>query len=213
MSTRAEMIAEFKQDTFRNDTDIEALAINAIRAAIRQYRVKRFYFNETLDAVFNTVSGKFWYAKTDLPQEFPLFIKYDAVFAYDNGRAIRLDYMAPERIVDLTDNSTARGTPYGYSFYNRSLGIYPVPERTYQIRVMGHIDIPPPAANDEPDNPWMTDAYYLILRAAERIFAANMTGDVPMAQMAGPSEQEALQTLYSETGRMVGTDTIEKTEW
>ncbi len=59
----------------------------------------------------------------------------------------------------------------------------------------------------------MNEAYYLILRAAERLYAQNMTQDVAMVQLSGPSEQEALQALYSETSRRVGNNTIEKTVW
>lgn len=212
MTTRAVMIAEFKKDVFRSDSDIDALAANAINAAIDQYQSQRFYFNETRDETFTTVAAQYWYSATD-DAAIPKFIKLDEIFIYDNGRAVELCRMPPSRFENLTDNSAANGRPYAFTWYNQKLGLYPIPQQAYTVRMMGHIKIDAPASDSEANNVWMTEAYYLILRAAERFFHSVMTGDMQMAQIAAMSEEEALRQLRSETSRKVAGNTVCKTQW
>jgi hypothetical protein len=75
----------------------------------------------------------------------------------------------------MEDFSPSTGQPYSYTYYNRSIRLYPVPSETvYEVRIGGHWQVVEPASDTEKYNPWMIEAEQLIRARAKLNLARNV---------------------------------------
>lgn len=202
MTTRANMIAEIQDDTLRLSAS-EAAAISLkIDAAIRQYQNKRFDFNESRSVVFNTVIGTDIYAfntATTVGAIGAEFYKIDGIWLTRDGSDVgwidRVDYTEVEAWADT--QIAEEGTPYVYAYIDRALRFYRNPDQVYPIRVAGHLKIAVPDTED--DNPWMNEAYQLIMSRAKAELYAHRWEDPNNASLMRAAEMDALRSLLGET--------------
>lgn len=197
MSTLGIMKARIARDIFRDDlTDTIA---DEITSAIAFYQRERFWFNETRLLLFNTAQGQEFYDSTTLAS-IPNLLEIDYVQVSQAGRPYSLDMASAEDLDILTGLPTS-GVPTLFSYYQGALRLYPAPNGVYPVRIAAVVRYPGPAADDEPDNHWMTDAAELIRARAKRNIYLHSLGDQEMTAMMKSAEDEALTSLRAESSR------------
>jgi len=204
--TLAAMKARIADELARSD--IGANISNAINDAITFYQRKRFYFNETgpNGSTFNTVAGQTTYSVSDDP-DIPYMYDVDDLFitvANNNYTVKRID-PSQWRILQIP---TFRGQPYQYMFLNQAISFLPIPDRAYQMQIVGHYKLAAPASDTEADNHWMTDAERLIRSCAKRLLYQEVILDADGAAASQAAESESLDDLKSVTATMVRTGFI-----
>lgn len=211
MTTKSALITRISDDMAR--TDINSQIGEAIDDAIRFYRDTRFYFNETRDSTFATVAAQSRYTVSD-DADIPLFLSIDNVFIEESsGQKHVLGQCDPAEMEWKLDTSAASGRPYEYAYFDRSFWLYPVPDAVYTIRPLGQIIKAAPAANDEADNVWMTEAFELIRCRAKKYLYGHIIMDLEMAALMDAGERDALRQLRGETSSRVGTGRIVPTSF
>lgn len=208
MTTRGTMLAEMADDMERSDTDAFTSKINA---AIRQYQPKRFFFNEGRNTTFNTVASTDFYAWAAIGVE---FYTVDGVFVTDTGGNVlevrSCDYRELEL---LADASASENLPTLYAYIAGGLRFYPAPDQAYSVRITGHLKIAAPEADDEAYNPWMTEAYDLIMSRAKAELYAHRYGDPSMAAVMQAAEESALDRLNRASAKKMGTGQFVPTQF
>lgn len=203
----------FKQDDLDPSKPDSPQIGQAIDDAIRHYQRKRFYFNERRDLTFATLPGQVWYGVGD-DADIPAFVRLDGLFLQrPGGQLTELRQVENNEFEYLTDGTSSKGEPLFYTYFGRQLGVYPIPGDTYTVRMMGHVLVPGPAADDEEDNVWMTEAFELIRCKAKKQLFGHVKQDPQMASVYDTMEREALAALRSETTRRVMYDGFEKTQF
>lgn len=208
MSTLGTLKARIRNDIFREDLDQQIG--ESILDAIRVYGRRRFYFNEVRAKDFTTAPGQVWYGEdvTGIASQIDdaLFVRSDA----DVTQIRRTDVTDFEF---LTDASASSGEPFQYAYYGRQIGLYPIPDKAYTIRLNGLFRLGAPLTDDEAGNAWMTEAFELIrCRAKAYLFAHHMQ-DPQMASVYSAMELDELTNLRSETTRRVAYDGFRKTSF
>jgi hypothetical protein len=200
MSTLADMLAEMASDMERSD---DAAFRSKIAAAIRHYQPTRFFFNESRSTVFNAAIGADFYDWAAIGNE---FYAIDGVFVTDTGGNVlevrRCDYRELELIIDST---SSQNTPTIFASIGGGLRVYPVPNDVYPVRVTGHIKAPAPASDDETGNPWMAEAYDLIMSRAKAELYAHRYEDSASALVMREAESDAFSRLKKASGTKTGT--------
>lgn len=213
MTTQTAMLAEIQSDTERDSSaDVTAMR-NKIAAAIRHYQPSRFWFNESRSVTFPTVDGTDLYRFGSGLEITTEFYRIDGVYVEEGGRQHRVrvcDYSELETLIDTTPQE---GRPFKYAYINRALRFYPCPDQIYTVRLTGHIKIAPPAADGEADNPWMTEAYDLIMSRTKAELYAHRWEDPINASIMVQAEKGALTTLETATGSKIGTGQIVPTQF
>lgn len=204
MSTLGDMKARIAEEVFRDD--LGAAIAREIASAIRFYQNKRIYFQERYDFVFDTVAGQAFYGAVDAP-EIANLISIDFVAVSYNGSITTLEYRDPALLEQYTFPPSS-GYPYNYTYYQSQLRLYPVPTSVIPVRVAGLITKPAPATDVETDNPWMNDAEELIRCRAKRNLYLHSLGDQAMGAVMKAMEDEALDSLRTETSMRTQVDRL-----
>jgi hypothetical protein len=211
MSDRATMLAEMAEDMLRSDT---TLFTNKINAAIRHYQPRRFYFNESRSVTFNTVASTDVYRFGTGLEITTEFYRLDSVFitiaAQDVRELERVNYVDLEA---LAGNDTNTGEPSQYAFINKAIRLWANPDAIYETRLTGHIKAAAPASDDEADNPWMVEAYDLIMSRAKAELYAHSYEDPNNAAIMQQAEASALRSLQDATHDKVSTGYLEATDF
>jgi hypothetical protein len=207
MSTKQAMITEIQSDTERSST-AEATAIgNKIDAAIRFYQPKRFWFNESRDATFNTVASTASYSYSTIGSE---FYKLDGVFLTNGSEVTEL---CRANYTELETADTQTGVPSRYAYVNRALRIHSSPDDVYAVRLTGHIKIAIPATADTADNEWFTEAYDLIKAHAKAELYAHRWEDPASASIQQVIAAGELLRLQAATHDAVALGHLEATDF
>jgi hypothetical protein len=151
-------------------SDLTSMIAYAISDAISYYQSKRFLFNESRDIEFDTASDQEFYDKYD-NAAIPNLMKIDYVKLDLDGWAYTLCRADPE---ELEDYSAASGQPTSYTYYDRQIRLYPVPDQAWTIRIAGHLKLDEPASDTEKHNAWMVEAERLIRARAKLNLARNV---------------------------------------
>lgn len=185
---------------------------DAITRAIEEYQPIRFDFNETRDETFATVEDQQIYTESD-DAAIPLFYALDGVTITVGGQVRKLGLMDHMEIEYLSDNSASKGEPYGYSYFDKSIRVYPIPDQAYTVRLVGHIQKAAPASDDETGNVWMVQAYQLIRYAAKRFLAIDVMDDEALAARMSSAEQREYMRLLGQSAARIGSGMIVPTEF
>lgn len=207
MTTLALLKAAIARDLDAEDGYLDDDIAQEIATAIGYFKSHRFYFNERRSLTFSTVAAQANYGTADNPA-IPDLVQVDQVHCTVSGSRrvlCRSDFYDLE---PLYDDSAATGEPTRWAYYNRELWLYPVPDQAYTVRVLGLYKVAGPATDDEPDNPWMTEAFELLRYRVRALVAGNRKQNPQMAAAALQMEADALQNLRVETARRVGTGVI-----
>jgi hypothetical protein len=203
MTTLAIMLAEIQSDTGRTATAQVTAMRSKISAAIRHYQPKRFWFNETRSATFNTVIGTDTYAFNTatttgaIPYE---FYKIDGVWVtFAAGDVREMDVEDYALLEADSDSQTANNQPTAYGWVNSALRFDYAPDAVYAVRIAGHLKLAAPLTDGETDNVWMTEAYDLIMCRAKVELYAHKWEDPPNAALMVQAEASALKILQDAT--------------
>lgn len=211
MTTRAIMLAEMADDMLRSDT---TLFTNKINAAIRHYQPRRFFFNESRSVTFSTVASTDLYrfgVGLEITTE---FYRLDSVFITIDTQDVReLERVNYVDLEALADNNTDTGEPSQYAFINKAIRLWANPDAIYSTRLTGHIKAAAPATDDEIDNPWMVEAYDLIMSRAKAELYAHSYEDPNNAAVMQQAEASALRSLQDATHDKVSTGYLEATDF
>lgn len=196
-----------------NRSDLASQIATEIASAIAQHQSKRFYFNEENSLSFATVSGREWYGSAD-NSYIPDLLEIDSIRLLRSGSRYTLTPRNFTDIENIAVLATATGQPGEYSYYNRQLRLYPIPNEAYPVNVSAVVRLPA-LTDDTSTNAWtkVNDAAELIRYEAEyRIYAAIIKDQEGAATAAGLRDA-ALMRLESETNRRIGVGRVRPTNW
>lgn len=210
MATLADLKADIASDFARGDLTTEIAA--AITRAIEYFQPTRFWFNETRDLTFNTVIGQARYTSAD-DADIPGIITLDATFITVGGQNRELDWVYPDDYELAVDSSASTGEPYCYTRLNETIGLYPLPDAVYTIRLQCHYVVDAPTSDADAANLWIVNAYQLIRSRAAWEIASKKVRDYDFARlMAGEVDYE-LNRLNGQTSKRLGTGQIQATSF
>lgn len=210
MATQADMKARIADELARDDLTSQ-IAL-AIADAIAVHQNDRTLFNESRDLTFSTVALQQFYTNADVPGLSAMLIIDQVSLTY--GVSVwELDRRRPEDLEIAAQSAQIRGQPTSYSFYNRTLRLYAVPDNAYSIRVTGQTSIAAPASDTEAANPWMNEAERLIRSRAKLELYLHVIKDTDKAQVMKLAADDALANLKSQLNGLVGTGSIQATRF
>lgn len=205
MTTLAVMKTRIADELMRSD--LTSQIASAIDEAITFYQKQRFYWNELDNVTWNTVADQTEYVTADEPY-IPIAYDVDDMFILIGINEYRVKRIDPTRW-RLLKNSSTKGQPFQYAYFNRTVYLYPTPTQVYEMRLVGHFKIDAPASDDEADNPWMTDAADLIRHRAKMILYRDVILDEKQAAICSQAETEQLVMQRALSSSMDRTGQIE----
>lgn len=185
---------------------------SAIRTAIRYCERENWYFNQSRDVTFVTVDGQHIYTSAD-NANIPTLVQINAVFSEDSqGQRTQLRPARADEMELLSDNSAARGEPYAWNYFNRSIRLYPIPgAEVYTIRL--HVGPYRLTALDgaSDSNAWLVEAFDMIKARAKYVIYKDVLKEATLAAEALNDYGDQFDALKRETSRRLGTGTIQAT--
>ncbi|MGD9724517.1 MAG: hypothetical protein AB7U76_25030 [Pirellulales bacterium] len=198
MTTLATMKARIASELRRSN--ISSQIADAINTAIALYQQERWYWNEGRSFTVATVADQEFYTATD-DADIGNIEKIDYITLLVNDQPYTLLPEDPLVMERLSMNGTGTGEPRLYSFYGNQLRFYPVPDAVYTIRIGCTMTVAAPATDSETDNPWMTDAEYMIRQRVKYELASNVLIDPELAANAEKNLENGYTRLRSKTSQ------------
>jgi len=160
MSTLGQVVAKIREDINRG-SDADARIKRAVAEAIHFYRNRRVGFN--IKRAYAAVSSGNEYVS--LPTD---WIEADFMQLTDGTRREVLDEVTYDWIEDRLGPTDERGEPYKYAIQNRTLRLYPIPDRTYTLMFSFQFELKDvsESASDGVTNAWLNEGEQLIRRRA-----------------------------------------------
>lgn len=185
----------------------------AILAAIRYCERDPYYFNETREITFPTVTGREWYGAAD-NAEISTLVTIQALYLESNVIERRLlRRTTNESLEEYSDNTGERGEPYSWAYFDQQIRLYPIPEKIYTIRLQVGPYRLDQIQSTEDTNAWMTEAFDMIKARAKYILNKDTLKDAAMAAEALNDYEDMRQALKAETSRRSSTGRIIATCW
>lgn len=178
----------------------------AITEAIEFHQKKQYYFNEADSVTFSTVASQYEYTSSD-NANIPNLFKMQAVFVTVGSQNYEIVEITPEQWRILYNGSTS-GQPYNYTYFNRTIRLFPTPNDAWTVRVQGQIKKAEPASDSETDNIWMTDMEAVIRHRAKGILWRDVLYDTDKAAVCFAAEDNALTAINDISDKMRGTGRI-----
>lgn len=173
--TLAELIAEIEDDIER--ADLGAQVAKAVERAVRHYQPVRFFFNER-SLTFQTAPGIDLYGRGDR-DEIPDLLAIDSAVLIEGQQTAVLRRM-PETEIERLDDPAGPARPCAFSYFDRSIRLWPVPSGAWTVRLTAHVLLPAPALDQ--GNAWTDEAGSLIAAWAKRHLALNSLSKPSLAQ-------------------------------
>lgn len=206
MSTLGAMKADIARDLGNSNLALEIA--DAINRAIKFYQGYLFWFNESRTYTFSTVVGQVYYGSSD-DSDIPLIRSLEGIILErTDGQDYPLRKMGVQELEILTDPSSSSGEPYAYSYYANEIGVCDKPDAVYNLRMFGNFAAAAPGADDEPNNPWMLNAYNLIRSRASYDLAFYKLRNYTLAEVHLKAANGELQNILDETVRRLRRGTV-----
>lgn len=190
MVTLADLKSRIADDLARSDLTNQIAA--AIADAIAHFQTTRFYFNETRATTFQTVSGQTLYSAAD-QANIPLFFEFDDVFITVTSATYPMRREDADLLEELVSTNGANGDPYAWAWVAQSIRVYPIPNATRTIRIVGAIKQAAPTDDTDSTNVWITEAFELIRSYAKGLLYAHVIKDAAStALMLGEDREGGL---------------------
>lgn len=186
----------------------------AVKKAIRFCERTNYYFNQSRDITFPTVSGQEFYGAAD-NADIPSLVHIDEVYSEDSqgARRVLLRYQNAD-IEIISDNSAAHGEPYCYAYFNQQVRLYPIPNAAvFTIRLQVDPYRLTPLSADADTNAWLTEAYDMVFERAKYELAADTLKDPDLAVASFKKYAEQADELARETSKRMATGLIRATEF
>ncbi len=208
MSTLGTMKSRVADDLARSD--LTSNIASSITTAIERYQSDRFWFNESRTLTFSTVAGTTEYTALtgDTDHTKNLYSIDYAMLVIDATNIDKLGFIDPARMEYLLGASSSQNQPYSYSYYDKTIRLYPIPSAVWTVRIAAHIKRDAPAADDTANNVWMTDAERLIRSRAKYELAVHVLKDPEMAIAMTAAVTEAYDQLKGQTNKQLGTGSM-----
>lgn len=176
----------------------------AINRAIRHYRHRPFFFNQSRTGAFNTVVDQEYYTATDLAAIATLsrIIAMRTTITGTTGMTNPVQERSFNDIDDLQDG-TMKGVPSYHAYFDNSIRLWPIPNAVLAITFSYYQRFAELSA-DSDTNAWLTDGEELIRQRAKIILALDNLHSDEIAERCVPLEQAALSALNAETRRRMG---------
>lgn len=192
---------------------------NAIQQAIAKWEREEFYFNQLLiqtplsgPYVWETSNGQEFYSESTTPNawttpDFSTVAYYKKIWVMVATNRYYLTFRTAEYMADIAVNASWSGQPVDISITAQMARLYPVPNGTYPIGIIGTKRFANLSA-DTDSNIWTTDAADLIRSEAKLQIARDVIYDAEAAQAAyvaiygdanQPSDRGFLAALKGET--------------
>lgn len=182
-------------------TDLTSDASAAITNAIRHYQRERFYFLETITAITTTASV----ATYPVPSDF--IGNIDTVMVTISGRRqpmMRIDHEE----IEENDDGALTSQPTQYTVYANNIRVYPIPDKTYVLRMSYQMKLDPPT--DSGSNAWTNAAADLIRSRATADMWLNTLRNPQQAMAIREQEMIAYHSTIGETTRRISTGKLRK---
>lgn len=179
---KARIISELRRP------DLSDQVATAINDAIAIYQKERFRFSEaspSAPVTFNTVAGRAVYTSADNPN-IGSVLGIDYMMVLIGNTYQRVTKENPVTVISYNDVNTMSGQPSWWAYQGNQIILAPVPSQVYQMTLGLFKLIAGPATDDEPNNPWMTDAERLIRARAKYEIAVHVTRNSDMAAAMSP---------------------------
>ena len=200
--TLGDLLDEIADDIERADLDQQIAT--AVSRAIRHYQPERFFFNERT-LTFQTIPGADVYASGDAGA-IPDLLAIDSVVRIENDRTYPLSRIA-EADVELRDDPASASQPCAYSYFDRSIRLWPMPSAAWTIRIVAHVLVPAPVGRDDV-SPWVDEASDLIAARAKRHLALNVLRDPALGQAQDILATEAFRSLRGRSNRIASSGQV-----
>lgn len=210
MTTLATLKAKIAGDLTRSNLTTEIA--EEIDIAITHYQSTRFYFSESRSETFASVASQVWYSASD-NASIGNVLKIDDVFITQSGTRRALDYTPVTEFELLTDQNSASGEPYFYTRYAEQIGLYPIPEQAYTVRITGLFKVAAPESDDEANNKWMTEAYDLLRSRVKAQLYRHKIKDMGLADQYEREEGRAYRELLRKTSKQISSGYVRPTEF
>jgi hypothetical protein len=180
----------------------------AIITAIDHFQSERFWFSESRDAfLFNTSVGQEFYGESTTPVAvvgISQLLAFDYVILYIGSIPWPIARRTDVEIEVLNQNGLMRGQPWNWTYFNEQIRLGPVPDTSYQLRIVGQVNVGAPATDSTLGNPWMTNAERLIRsRAKYEIFLHNFR-NLEQAQAMSAYIEDVYGQLKGRGNRLLG---------
>jgi hypothetical protein len=185
-------------DDYVNESITSAQIKNAIQGAIRHYERRPFYFNQKINASFNTVSGQEYYGAAAL-SDIPAIVEIRSATVSVSGSKSNLTGVDFGEIGDAQTGSQT-GIPYAYSYFSQQIRLYPIPSAAYPI-TLSYIYKLAALSADADENAWTNDAEELIRQAAKIRIALDTLQSPDLASNAESLRKVAFDELLAENRR------------
>jgi hypothetical protein len=169
---------------------------NAIRAAIKQYGRKPFWFLQT-EASFPTVASQEYYSASDF-SDMPDIKSIHSVVLNNSGKSKLKD--ADYGSINALQNGMVTGSPSHYTYYKKQMRLYPIPDAAYTVTVSYSKQLAELSA-DADENDWTNEAEELIRQCAKGILALDTLHDTEMAARFSIRETKIYDSLLEENRR------------
>lgn len=207
MGTLLDLKNRIASDLTRDD--LTSQIDGAVRDAIKFYERERFWFNQTRSLTFNTVPGQVAYGSA-ANTAIPTIIQIDHLFLPQGNSIYPLDRYEAADFEILENGSTGGGRPIGFTYIDKEIRLWPVPNSILTLRLHAHYRLPYP--DDGDTNAWTDDCEELIRSHAKMLLYLDLLEDNDGVSRMQNKIPVLLDFIRSETtgrmatGRIRGTD-------
>jgi hypothetical protein len=213
MTVLSDLTADIADDIDDTAGEYGAAILKAVQGAQRDCERFTFYFNETRDKTFSTVISQQFYTSADLADIATLVHIQRAYFTDTGGQIIDIAWSDPAELEILSDNTGATGQPTSYTYFNRQIRLYPIPNAIYTIRLqLGPYRLTALASGSD-TNAWLDEAYDMMKARAKYRLYKNTLKDVGLAAEALNDYNEQFVLLKVETSKRNGSGYIRPTSF
>lgn len=178
--------------------DLASQIALAITDAINEASTHRFWFMEVRGLSIPVAAGTANYTSDDIAA----LIEIDRLALIVDGQRRTLRPMNDDELDRLNDGTPPQGEPYAYSRYGDQLSLYPMPRRSYTVKIDGLWN-GGPLELDENSNFWTTHGERYIRALAKRDVSANLMHDMDAAigydKLAQRYREELQQQTHART--------------
>ncbi len=207
MGTLLDLKTRIASDLMRDD--LASQIAGAVSDAIKFYERERFWFNQTRSLTFDTVAGQVAYGSA-ANTAIPTIIEIDHLFLPQGASIYPLDRCEPADFEILENGSTGGGKPTAFTYIDKEIRLWPVPNAVWTLRMHAFYRLPYP--DDGDTNAWTDDCEELIRSHAKMNLFLDVLEDNDNASRMQSKIPVLLSFIRSETtsrmstGRICGTN-------
>lgn len=209
--TFSELVSRIQDEI--DDTTNEYLqqVQKCIFSAVRYCEREPFYFNQSRDIVFLTEKGRGRYGEED-NYHIATAVQIKDIYREEQGFKRPLASVSPSSM-ELKMATTMLGQPTSFSYFDRAIFLYPIPDNVYTMRLI----LTPIRVDEIRDvdelGVWFTEGFDLIRARAKYELYSHYLKDESAAARSLLDFQDQLNVLRYETSKRQNCDRIIPTEF